>query len=117
MVGLANAITMSVIERTREIGILRTIGARARDVRRIFAAESVAIALTGGSSASRVGYLLDRFLVWMVQEVVNVEVPVAFPVANVLLALVGTIVLALLVTLLPIRRAVRYRPGQALRYA
>ena len=44
MVGLANAITMSVIERTREVGILRTIGARARDVRRIFAAESVAIA-------------------------------------------------------------------------
>ena len=47
MVGLANAITMSVIERTREVGILRTIGARARDVRRIFAAESVVIALGG----------------------------------------------------------------------
>ena len=40
MVALANAITMSVIERTREIGILRSIGARARDVRRIFAAET-----------------------------------------------------------------------------
>ena len=117
MVGLANAITMSVIERTREVGILRTIGARARDVRRIFAAESVAIALTGWLLGIPVGYVLDRFLVWMVKEVVNVQVPVAFPVGNIALALVGTVLLALLITLLPIRRAVRYRPGDALRYA
>jgi ABC-type lipoprotein release transport system permease subunit len=117
MVGLANALTMSVIERTREIGILRTIGARARDVRRIFAAESVALAVGGWLLGIPVGYLLDRFLVWLVKEVVNVEVPLAFPLANVLYALFGTLVLALLITWWPIRRAVRYRPGDALRYA
>ncbi|HSC51903.1 MAG TPA: FtsX-like permease family protein [Gaiellaceae bacterium] len=117
MVGLANALTMSVIERTREVGILRTIGARARDVRRIFAAESVALAVAGWALGIPVGYLLDRFLVWLVQEVVNVEVPFVFPLANVAYALVGTVVLALVITWLPIRRAVRYRPGNALRYA
>ena len=117
MVGLANAITMSVIERTREVGILRTIGARARDVRRIFVTESLAIALAGWLLGIPVGYLLDRFLVWMVKEVVNVQVPVTFPAGNIVLALVGTLVLALLITLLPIRRAVRFRPGDALRYA
>ncbi len=117
MVGLANAITMSVIERTREVGILRTIGARARDVRRIFAAESVVIALAGWLLGIPVGYALDRFLVWMVKEVVNVQVPVTFPPGNIVLALIGTVLLALLITLLPIRRAVRYRPGEALRYA
>ena len=53
MVGLANAITTNVLERTREIGILRSIGARARDVRRIFATEGVALAVGGGCSASR----------------------------------------------------------------
>ena len=67
MVGLANAITMSVIERTREVGILRTIGARARDVRRIFATESVALALAGWLLGIPLGYLLDRFLVWLVE--------------------------------------------------
>jgi ABC-type lipoprotein release transport system permease subunit len=41
LAGLANALTMSVLERTREIGILRSIGARARDIRRIFAAETL----------------------------------------------------------------------------
>ena len=50
-------------------------------------------------------------------DVVKIEVPFMFPLGNVALALVGTVVLALLVTLLPIRRAVRFRPGDALRYA
>jgi putative ABC transport system permease protein len=117
MVGLANAIAMSVIERTREIGILRTIGARARDVRRIFAAESTAIALTGWLIGVPLGYLLDRLLVWLVRTVVEVEIPFAFPLTYVVIALVGTVLLSLLITLLPIRRAVRYRPGNALRYA
>jgi len=53
----------------------------------------------------------------MSEEVVNVEIPLAFPVANVIHALVGTVVLALVITWLPIRRAVRFRPGEALRYA
>jgi putative ABC transport system permease protein len=117
MVGLANAITMSVIERTREVGILRTIGARARDVRRIFAVESVAIACIGWLIGVPVGYVLERFLVWLVKREVNVEIAFTFPLRNVVLALVGTVLLALLITLLPIRRAVRYRPGAALRYA
>ena len=117
MVGLANAITMSVIERTREIGVLRCIGARARDIRRIFAAEGVALGVSGWLLGIPLGYALDRLLVWLVKEVMNLELPVTFPPWNVLLALVGTVALTLVITLVPIRRAVRYRPGEALRYA
>ena len=117
MVGLANAITMSVIERTREIGILRSIGARARDIRRIFATESVALALAGWLLGIPLGYLLDRFLVWLWRARRTSTSRSPSRSANVALALVGTILLALLITLLPIRRAVRYRPGDALRYA
>jgi len=117
MAGLASALTTSVIERTREIGILRSIGARARDIRRIFATETIALAVTGWIIAIPVGYLLDHLLVWMVKTVVNLDVPFTFPLGYLALALAGTILLALLVTLLPIRRAVHYRPGEALRYA
>lgn len=42
--------------------------------------------------------------------------PPAFPPWNLLIALVGTVVLALVVLALPLRRAVRLRPGDALRY-
>ncbi len=117
MAGLANALTTSVLERTREIGILRSIGARARDIRRIFATETLALALTGWLIAIPLGYLLDRVLVRLVRTVANVVIPLSFPLWYLAPALAGTILLALLITLLPIRRATRHRPGDALRYA
>ena len=117
MVGLANAITTNVLERTREIGILRSIGARARDIRRIFTTEGITLAVAGWLIGIPLGYLLTRLLVWLVWEVVDVRLPVVFPPWNILIALVGTVVLALLVLFLPVRRAVRLRPGDALRYA
>jgi putative ABC transport system permease protein len=117
MVGLANAITMSIIERTREIGILRCLGARARDVRRIFATEGVALALVGWLLGIPLGYALTRLIVWLIWEVAGVRLPVVFPFWNIWIALAGTLALALLVLLLPLRRAVRSRPGDALRYA
>jgi putative ABC transport system permease protein len=117
MVGLANAITTNVLERTREIGILRSIGARARDIRRIFTTEGIALAVGGWVAGIPLGYALARMLVWLVWEVVDVRLPVVFPPWNIVIALAGTVVLALLVLFFPVRRAVRFRPGDALRYA
>ena len=117
MVGLANAITTNLLERTREIGIMRCIGARARDIRRIFTTEGVALAVVGWLLGIPLGYLLDRLLVRLVWEVIDVRVPVVFPPGNILIALIGTVALALLVLFLPVRRAARLRPGDALRYA
>ncbi|HSL65833.1 MAG TPA: FtsX-like permease family protein [Gaiellaceae bacterium] len=117
MVGLANAITTSVLERTREVGILRSLGARSRDVRRIFTTEAVALALGGWLLGVPLGYLLDRLLVRFIWEVIDVRLPVVFPPWNIAVALVGAVVLSLAITALPIRRATRLRPGEALRYA
>ena len=116
VVGLANTMTMSVFERTRELGVMRCIGARARDVRRMFATEGAALGVAGWLIGIPLGYLLDVALVALVRQITNIDLPVVFPAGNVALALVGTVALALLVTLLPIRRAVRLRPGDALRY-
>ena len=117
MVGLVNAITMNVLERTREIGVLRGIGARGRDIRRIFAVEGLTVSLLGWLLGIPVGYALARLLNWLLLEVVKIEFAFTFPPLNVLIALVGTVVLALLIMRLPLRRAVRYKPGEALRYA
>jgi putative ABC transport system permease protein len=117
MVGLANTVTMNVIERTREIGVMRCIGARGRDVRRIFATEGLVLALAGWLLGIPIGFLLDCLLVWLLKRVLNVDVPVAFPLSNVVLALVGTLLISLVIMILPLRRAVRSRPGDALRYA
>jgi putative ABC transport system permease protein len=115
MVGLMSAITMNVLERTREVGILRCLGARGRDIRRIFAAEGLVLALVGWIVGIPLGYALDLLFGWLIGRIFGFELVVAFPPLNVALALAGTIVFALLIMRLPLRRAVRFRPGDALR--
>jgi ABC-type lipoprotein release transport system permease subunit len=117
MIALANAMTMSILERTRETGILRNIGARARDIRRIFATEGIAVAVVGWMLGIPIGYALDTMLVWLVHRVVHLQIQLAFPTANILLALAATTALAAIVILLPLRRATHLKPGDALRYA
>jgi putative ABC transport system permease protein len=117
MAGLANAVTTNVLERRREIGILRCLGARARDIRRIFTTEGLVLVLAGWLLGIPVGYAILRGLIWLVERIVNVDLPVVFPLANIPLTLAGTVALALLIMLLPVRSAARLRPGDALRYA
>ena len=62
------------------------------------------------------GDLLTRALAWFVWQLVEVRFPIVFPLWNPVIALAGTVVLALLVLYLPVRRAVRFHPGDALRY-
>jgi putative ABC transport system permease protein len=117
MVGLINAITMSVLERTREIGVLRCIGARARDIRRIFTAEGIAVSLGGWLLGIPVGYGLARMFNWLLLKVIGLEFTFTFPPLNLLITLVGTALLALVIMRIPLRRAVRLKPGEAIRYA
>ena len=117
MVGLVNAITMSVLERTREIGVLRCIGARAREIRRIFAAEGLTVSLAGWLLGIPVGYGLARMFSWLMLEVIGIDFGFTFPPLNLLIALIGTVLIALLIMRLPLRRAVRLKPGDAIRYA
>ena len=116
LIGLVNAMTANVLERTREIGIIRCIGGRSRDVRRIFATEGLAVALLGWIVGIPLGYILDVALMRVVEELLDVQVPIVFPLWNPLLALVGTMALSLLVMVMPLRRATRFRAGEALRY-
>lgn len=117
MVGLLNAITMGVIERTREIGMLRCTGARARDVRGIFGTEGIVVALTGWLLGVPLGWLMAHGLVTLTADVADTDLAFVFPASHLAVTLAGTIVLAVLVLLVPVRRAVRLRPGEALRYA
>ena len=117
MVALINAITMGILERTREIGVLRTLGARGRDVRRIFATEGLVVAALGWAIGVPLGYAMARALGRLAGDAVGIDIAFVFPLAYVVITLAGTVILALVVMLAPLRRAVRFKPGEALRYA
>ena len=117
MVGLVNAITMGVIERTREIGTLRCVGARARDVRRIFMTEGLIVAGLGWLVGVPLGWALAHGLISLTQSTADTDLAFVFPAWHVAVTLVLTVLLAMLVLIAPLRRAVRLKPGDALRYA
>jgi ABC-type antimicrobial peptide transport system permease subunit len=75
------------------------------------------VAASGWLLGLALGYGLARLFNWLVLKIVGIEFAFLFPPMNALLALVGTILLALLVMRIPLRRAVRLKPGDAIRYA
>ncbi len=116
MIGLVNSMTSNVLDRTREIGILRSIGARRRDLRGMFRAEGIVIALVGWLLGIPVGYAIGRLIMWVLENEFHAEFSFLFPLWPILVALVVTLLVSLLVLQLPLRRAIRMRPGDALRY-
>jgi putative ABC transport system permease protein len=116
MIGLVSAMTTTVLERTREIGVLRVVGARARHVRQVFRAEGIAIAMAGWLIGIPVGYLLAKIILWFFGRALHTSFSVLFPPWLPVIVLAGVIVIALLTLMPPLRRAVRMRPGDALRY-
>ncbi|GAA0121782.1 MAG: ABC transporter permease [Clostridium argentinense] len=61
-IGIANTMIMSIYERTREIGVMKVIGAQLKDIRRIFLFEAGMIGLSGGIFGIGLSYLLSVIL-------------------------------------------------------
>ncbi len=59
-IGIANTMTMAILERTREIGLMKAIGATNRDILGIFLGESASIGLVGGALGTLLGWGLGR---------------------------------------------------------
>ena len=116
LMGLVSALSMGVIERTREVGILRCVGARARHIRRVFSVEAVVLAAVGWVFGVLLGWLIYEGLLALLLHNAAVSLPQDFPPAIPLITLAGVLVLTLLVIRGPLRRATRIQPGTALRY-
>jgi len=105
---IANIMFVSVVERTREIGVRRAVGARRRDIRRQFLLEAALLASAGGV----VGVLLGALIALLVNQVFPAQVRLPFAVLGVGVA-VATGVLG---GLAPSGAASRVPPIEALRY-
>src|SRR5213079_75953 len=60
--GIVNTMVMSILERTREIGIMKAIGASDKDIRRIFLIEASIIGMLGGLAGVALGWVVGRLV-------------------------------------------------------
>jgi putative ABC transport system permease protein len=103
--GVVNTMALSVLERTREIGLLRAVGASRRQVRRMIRWEAVLVAFTGALVGVLVGLVAGIALRQSLADD-GIELLV-IPVATVVTILVLAVVLGVLAAALPARRAAR----------
>ena len=61
-IGIANTMTMAILERTREIGLMKAVGATSQDVLSIFLGESASIGFIGGIGGVLLGLLLGELI-------------------------------------------------------
>lgn len=105
----------SVIERTREIGILRALGARKRDIRRVFIAETSLIGLAGGLIGIILTYVLCPIISAIIGAATGVASLLHFHPLHALLLVVLSFVLTVISGILPAISASRKNVVDALR--
>ncbi|HLI64648.1 MAG TPA: ABC transporter permease [Terriglobales bacterium] len=107
---IMNVMLASVTERTREIGIRKSLGAKRRDILLQFLVESTVMALVGGA----LGVLIAWILAVIVRSVT--PVPMAVPVSAVVLAIGISSAVGVFFGVYPARKAAKLDPIEALRY-
>ncbi len=109
-IGIMNIMLATVLERTREIGIRRAIGARRRDIVRQFLLEAVMISIVGGLIGIGFGFSLSRVIAWTAGWSTIVSL------ASILLAFSVSVSVGLIFGLYPARKAALLDPIEAIHY-
>lgn len=115
-VGIANSMYTSVLERTRDIGIMKSVGARNKDILFIFMIESGLLGLVGGIIGAILGLGLAFAISVLVGNVLGgIDLQVSFSLPLVLAAISFSLLVGMLSGILPAVQASKLNPVEALR--
>jgi len=109
-IGIMNIMLASILERTREIGVRRAVGARQFDIVRQFVVEATMISLVGGSFGIIFGFIMSRLIAWLAGWSTIVTI------SSIVLAFVVSITVGLVFGIYPAMKAARLDPVEAIRY-
>ncbi len=112
--GIANTLSLSIFERTRELGLLRAVGMGRTQVKRMIRWESVIIAILG----ALFGIAIGIFFGWALQQALAPEGITEFvlPVGQLVFFLIFAALAGVVVALLPARRAAKLNVLEAISY-
>lgn len=119
--GLFNTLTVSLLERTREIGLMKAMGMRSYEIERVFLTESMIVGLFGGLIGLIVGFAIGKFI-GLVLTLVSLDkglgfIDVAFiPADFVFIVLILSLFVGVITGIYPARRAKKISALNALRY-
>lgn len=113
MIGIITYI--SVLERTKEIGILRSIGASKRDISRVFNAETIIVGFTAGAIGIAISYLLTIPINMIISHITEAPVKAAIPTVGAVILIIISMLLTFIAGLIPSRIAAKKDPVVALR--
>jgi putative ABC transport system permease protein len=111
--GIVNTLTLSIFERTRELGLLRAVGMTRRDVRRMVRYESVITAVFG----ALLGLVLGLFFAFVVIQALGSEgITFSLPIGQIVALMVFAMLVGVLAAIFPARRASRLDVLRAIAY-
>lgn len=113
MIGIITYI--SVLERTKEIGILRSIGASKTDISRVFNAETLIVGFSAGAIGILITLLLNIPINMIIYALSDIPDVAALPVEGAIWLIIISMVLTLIAGVIPSRIAARKDPVEALR--
>jgi putative ABC transport system permease protein len=114
--GLTGTMNINIMERTREIGVMRAIGASNRTIRRLVVTEGAFIGLLSWLTAALVAAPIGRMFTQAVAELLRMQVQYQFSVDSIALWLVLGLGLAVLASLAPARTATNLTVREVLAY-
>jgi putative ABC transport system permease protein len=109
-IGIMNIMLASILERTREIGLRRAVGARQADIVRQFVVEATMISFAGGTIGVVFGFVISRLIAWLA----GWSTIVTF--SSIALAFLVSISVGLVFGIYPATKVARLDPVEAIRY-
>jgi putative ABC transport system permease protein len=119
--GIINTLVMAILERRREIGVLKALGAADSDVRQLFFLEAGAMGFVGGIFGVILGWIIGRAIqlgtaIYLKRQGINAPNIWSVPWWLVLAAVAFAIIISLVAGIYPASRAAKLNPVEALRY-